>query len=76
VSESFLCRPFQAVSSLTSISLTTGTTESILLSKEQLFDVSIEDSRMRAVLAENQKSLLRVSSGDKKKFELLMKRLK
>jgi hypothetical protein len=58
------------------LSLTTGTTESILLSKEQLFDVSIEDSRMRAVLAENQKSLLRVSSGDKKKFELLMKRLK
>jgi hypothetical protein len=71
-----LCRPIQAVSSLTSISLTTGTTESILLSKEQLFDVSIEDSRMRAVLAENQKTLLRVSSGDKKKFELLMKRLK
>jgi len=71
-----LCRPIQAASSLTSISLTTGTTESILLSKEQLFDVSIEDSRMRAVLAENQKSLLRVSSGDKKKFELLMKRLK
>ncbi len=31
---------------------------------------------MRAVLAENQKTLLRVSSGDKKKFELLMKRLK
>jgi len=71
-----LCRPIQAASSLTSISLTTGTTESILLSKEQLFDVSIEDSRMRAVLAENQKTLLRVSSGDKKKFELLMKRLK
>ncbi len=36
----------------------------------------VEDKNIKAVLIENQKNLLRINSSDKKKFDLLMKRLK
>ena len=53
-----------------------GTTEKIMLTKSQLFDIFIDESNLKAVLTENQKSLLKVNSGDKRRYDVLMKKLK
>ena len=41
-----------------------------------MFDIYADDSNLKAVLTENQKNLLKVTSGDKKRFDLLIKHLK
>jgi len=51
------------------------TSERILLNKENLFDIFIDESNLKAVLNENQKNLLKVNSCDKKRFDQLVKKL-
>lgn len=52
------------------------TSERILLNKANLFDIFIDESSLKAVLNENQKSLLKVNSCDKKRYDSLMKKLR
>ena len=61
---------------LTLTFLFTGTTEDIFENKGHLYDIFVKDANLTAVLSENQKSLLKVTSADKKRYDMLMKRLR
>jgi hypothetical protein len=52
------------------------TTERIFENKETLYDLYVQDAHLKAVLAESQKNLLKVNSTDKKRYDLLFKRLR
>lgn len=51
------------------------TTEKILLNRNEIFDILSENSSLSSVLVENQKSLLKVSSQDRKRYDSLMRQL-
>jgi hypothetical protein len=51
------------------------TSERIFESKEFLYDLFIKDSELKAVLADSQKNLLKVNSYDKKRYDLLLKKI-
>ena len=53
-----------------------GTSEKILETKRSLFDIFVDERSLNAVNQENQKNLLHITSNDKKRFELLMKKFR
>ena len=53
-----------------------GTTEDIFENKKNLYDIFIKDTNLIAVLNENQKSLLKVNSMDKRRYDNLIKKLR
>ena len=52
-----------------------GTSERIFESKEHLYDLFINGCELKAVFAESQKGLLKINSADKKRYELLLKKI-
>ena len=53
-----------------------GTSERIFESKEHLYDLFVNGCEFKAVLADSQKSLLKINSMDKKRYDLLLKKIK
>lgn len=51
-----------------------GTTERIFENKDYLYDLFVNDSQLNAVLSD-QKNLLKINSSDKKRYDLLLKKI-
>jgi hypothetical protein len=51
------------------------TSEKIFENKEFLYDLYVNELQMNAVLADSQRHLLKINSADKKRFDLLLKKI-